>query len=76
MIVATPSGTHADITVPALEAGKHGLGEKPLDVTLAAADRIIEAERRTGNLVAVIYTGSTGRPSGWLPQFAPATSDA
>ncbi|MGB7982116.1 MAG: Gfo/Idh/MocA family oxidoreductase [Candidatus Nanopelagicales bacterium] len=54
VIVATPSGTHADITVPALEAGKHVLVEKPLDVTLDAADRIIEAERRTGNVVAVI----------------------
>ncbi|WP_226909785.1 Gfo/Idh/MocA family protein [Georgenia ruanii] len=54
VVVATPSGTHADLAVPALEAGKHVLIEKPLDVSLAAADRIIEAERRTGNVVAVV----------------------
>ncbi|TRW46181.1 Gfo/Idh/MocA family protein [Georgenia yuyongxinii] len=54
VIVATPSGTHADRAVPALEAGKHLLVEKPLDVSLAAADRIVEAERRTGNVVAVV----------------------
>ena len=53
-MVATPSGTHADIIVPALEAGKHVLVEKPIEVSLEAADRIIEAERRTGNVVAVV----------------------
>ena len=40
--------------MPALEAGRHVLVEKPLDVSLAAADRIIDAERRTGNVVAVV----------------------
>ncbi|WP_448071933.1 Gfo/Idh/MocA family protein [Georgenia yuyongxinii] len=54
VVVATPSGTHADRAVPALESGKHVLVEKPLDVSLAAADRIIDAERRTGNVVAVV----------------------
>lgn len=54
VIVATPSGTHADLAVPALEAGRHVLVEKPIDVSLAAADRITDAERRTGNVVAVV----------------------
>jgi UDP-N-acetyl-2-amino-2-deoxyglucuronate dehydrogenase len=63
VIVATPSGTHADVAVPALEAGKHVLVEKPLDVTLAAADRIVEAERRTGNVVAVVSQHRFDRPA-------------
>ncbi|MGI5131649.1 Gfo/Idh/MocA family protein [Pseudonocardia sp. CA-107938] len=52
--ICTPSGLHADGAVSALEAGKHVVVEKPLDVTLAAADRVIDAEKRTGKTVAVI----------------------
>jgi UDP-N-acetyl-2-amino-2-deoxyglucuronate dehydrogenase len=52
--ICTPSGLHADGAVAALEAGKHVVVEKPIDVTLAAADRIIDAEKRTGGTVAVI----------------------
>jgi predicted dehydrogenase len=52
--ICTPSGLHADGAVTALEAGKHVVVEKPLDVTLAAADRVIDAEKRTGRTVAVI----------------------
>ncbi|MBY8880301.1 Gfo/Idh/MocA family protein [Actinacidiphila acidipaludis] len=52
--VCLPSGLHADAAVLALRAGKHVLVEKPLDVTLAAADRITEAERASGRTVGVI----------------------
>ncbi len=52
--VCTPSGLHADLAVTVLEAGKHVVVEKPLDVSLAAADRVIDAEKRTGKTVAVI----------------------
>ena len=52
--VCVPSGLHADIAVAALEAGKHVIVEKPLDITLAACDRVIEAERRSGRVVTTI----------------------
>lgn len=52
--ICLPSGMHADAAVTALMAGKHVIVEKPIDVTLAAADRIIDAEQRTGLTVAVI----------------------
>lgn len=52
--VCLPSGMHADATVAALEAGKHVVVEKPIDITLPAAGRILAAERRTGRHVAVI----------------------
>lgn len=52
--VCTPSGAHADLAVAALHAGKHVIIEKPIDVSLEAADRIIAAERATGKKVAVI----------------------
>lgn len=52
--VCTPSGTHADITVAALDAGKHVVVEKPLDVSVAAAERVRSAEERSGRTVTVI----------------------
>lgn len=52
--VCVPSGLHADIAVAALDAGKHVIIEKPIDVTLDAADRIIAAEQRSGKVATVI----------------------
>jgi UDP-N-acetyl-2-amino-2-deoxyglucuronate dehydrogenase len=52
--ICTPSGLHADLAVAALDAGKHVVIEKPIDITLPAADRIIAAEQRSGRKVAVI----------------------
>lgn len=52
--VCTPSGRHADIAVPALEAGKHVMIEKPLEITPEGAARIADAQRRTGRTVTVI----------------------
>jgi predicted dehydrogenase len=52
--VCLPSGLHADAAVAALEAGKHVIVEKPIDITLSAADRIIAAERSSGRTVTVI----------------------
>jgi UDP-N-acetyl-2-amino-2-deoxyglucuronate dehydrogenase len=52
--VCTPSGMHADGAIAALEAGKHVVIEKPVDVTLEAADRLIEVQRATGGRVAVV----------------------
>jgi UDP-N-acetyl-2-amino-2-deoxyglucuronate dehydrogenase len=52
--VCTPSGIHAEGAISALEAGKHVVIEKPVDVTLEAADRLIEVQRATGGRVAVV----------------------
>ena len=52
--VCTPSGMHAEGALAALEAGKDVVIEKPVDVTLKAADRLIEVQRATGRTVAVI----------------------
>jgi UDP-N-acetyl-2-amino-2-deoxyglucuronate dehydrogenase len=47
--VCTPNGAHEEIAVATVQAGKHLLVEKPLEVTLAKADRII-AEARKANV--------------------------
>ena len=52
--VCVPSGLHAEIGVRAARAGKHVICEKPIDITLAAADRLIAACREAGVQLQVI----------------------
>lgn len=53
--ICTPSGYHADVALPAIEAGKHVLIEKPIEVTIERANRIINAARKKGVKVGVIF---------------------
>jgi len=52
--VCVPSGLHAELGIRAALAGKHVVVEKPIDVTLAAADRLIAAARESGVALSVI----------------------
>lgn len=52
--ICTPSGLHADLAVKALEFGKHVVVEKPLALTEEECDRIIEAEKKSGKVCAVV----------------------
>src|SRR5699024_2535496 len=52
-IIAVPSGLHADVTIEALEAGKHVYLEKPIEITVEAADRIRAAEQASGKLLTI-----------------------
>ena len=52
--VCVPSGLHAEVGTRAARAGKHLVVEKPIDLTLAAADRLIEAARAAGVALTVI----------------------
>ena len=52
--VCVPSGLHAAIGVQAAKAGKHLVVEKPIDVSLEAADRLIDAARAAGVALTVI----------------------
>jgi predicted dehydrogenase len=55
VVICSPSQTHAPATLDALEHGLHVFVEKPMCITLADADSIIEAQRRTGKVVQVGY---------------------
>jgi predicted dehydrogenase len=46
--IATPPNTHAEIAIAAAEAGKHIFCEKPFTVTVAEAERTLEAVERAG----------------------------
>jgi predicted dehydrogenase len=45
VVIATPTATHADLAVAALEVGKHILVEKPLAASVSEIDRIAGAQR-------------------------------
>jgi myo-inositol 2-dehydrogenase/D-chiro-inositol 1-dehydrogenase len=53
VVIATPARTHADLVVAAVGAGKHVFCEKPMAVTLADADRAIDAARAAGVVLQV-----------------------
>ncbi|MBQ9691646.1 MAG: Gfo/Idh/MocA family oxidoreductase [Clostridia bacterium] len=53
--ICLPSGMHAEYAVKAMEAGKHVLVEKPIDISVEAAQKIEDARIRTGKKAGGIY---------------------
>jgi len=70
LTVCTPSGLHARHGVQGAEAGKHIIVEKPIDVTLSAADALIGACSRNNVKLEVIsqqrYTEGIQQLHQWL----------
>ena len=52
--ICTPSGTHAELAIRALEAGKNVVLEKPMAITVADCDRIIEVAAKSKGKITVI----------------------
>jgi UDP-N-acetyl-2-amino-2-deoxyglucuronate dehydrogenase len=55
VVVGTPSGLHAEHGIAAAAHGLHVLVEKPMDVTTARADALIQAAAKTGVTLGVIF---------------------
>ena len=53
VVVATPNDLHEDLVVSALEAGKHVICEKPVEMRVAALDRMIAAANKAGKCFTV-----------------------
>jgi UDP-N-acetylglucosamine 3-dehydrogenase len=64
--ICTPTVTHADLAMQAIEAGKHVLVEKPMTNTTDEAKELINAVKRQGVHLAV----------GFVERFNPAVSEA
>jgi predicted dehydrogenase len=58
VFITTPDHTHEDLSVRLLEAGVPVFVEKPLAITTAGCDRILDAARRTG---VPLYVGHNMR---------------
>ena len=66
VLIASPHAFHADAAAAAMLAGKHVFIEKPMCVTLAEADRLLEAEQAAGVIAQV----------GYMRRYAPAFLEA
>lgn len=62
IIICTPGSTHAALGIRAAARGKHLLVEKPLAVSLADADALIEACDRAGVVLAVAHQNRYREP--------------
>lgn len=52
---ATPDGLHAQHAIEAAQAGKHSLVEKPLAISVRECEQAIEAARRGGVKLGVVF---------------------
>ncbi len=64
--ICTPTVTHADCGLRAIEAGKHVLVEKPMTDTVQEAEALIESAERQGVTLSV----------GFIERFNPAVREA
>ena len=56
VVIATPTSTHHELGLRALEAGKHVLCEKPLARSAAECDDLVEAARRCERILCTGHT--------------------
>jgi len=52
--VGTPSGAHLEPSLAALNAGKHVICEKPLEITTERIDQLIAAAEKNGKTIAAV----------------------
>jgi len=55
VIIGSPSGLHAEHGVAAARQGLHVLTEKPIEISMARADALIEAARKSDVKLGVIF---------------------
>lgn len=51
----TPNSTHAEVSIAAMESGKHVMCEKPMAKTYAEAKAMVDVAHRTGKVLNIGY---------------------
>lgn len=64
--ICTPNKFHGEITVAALEAGKHVMCEKPMAKNTEDAKKMLDAARRTGKKLCIGYQNRYSASSEYL----------
>lgn len=54
VVICLPSSLHAEYGIKAAEAGKHVITEKPVDISIAQSEALIQAAKKNGVLLTVI----------------------
>jgi predicted dehydrogenase len=68
VLIGTPSGAHAECAIAAARQGLHVLVEKPLDVTTARIDALLDECARANVTVGVFFQDRTAPDLVWLKQ--------
>ena len=55
VMIGSPSGRHAEHAIAAARTGRHVLVEKPLDISTARVDRLVEEATRAGVTLGVFF---------------------
>ncbi len=66
VVIAVPNDLHAEIAIAALNAGKHVLLEKPMAMSIAQCDAILEARNSSGKVLQM----------GFVCRYSPAALKA
>lgn len=59
VLIATPHYFHPEIGIAAMERNLHCLSEKPIAVSVSAADKFLQAAKKSGVVFAVMYQKRT-----------------
>lgn len=70
--VATPSGLHAEVAIPAAKAGKHILCEKPLEVTVSKTNDLVRTCERCNVRLSAVFQSRFLRSVQWIKQAVDA----
>ena len=72
VLVLTPNCSHCEITVAALEAGKHVMCEKPMAMNYEEAKKMLAARDKAGKVLTIGYQNRYRKDSIYLKQQAEA----
>lgn len=68
--ICTPSGLHAEMSIAAMDGGKHVLCEKPMTMCVTDAEAVVETERRSGKRFLLVKQNRYNPPIQFLKDLA------